>query len=85
MNNDQRKMTFEAKLAEMGFQYKITEQETGFRVELIDVMNGYKTVVSKISGIPNKDGAKEILGLMAHKHRMTYKPKQSDQDLGVAS
>ena len=68
-------MTFETKLAEMGFQSKITPSESGFKVELVDLMNGYKTVVSKVSGIPNIDAAHEILGLMAHKHRMTYKQK----------
>ena len=77
-------MTFEAKLAEMGFQYKITPQEGSFRVELIDAMNGYKTVVSKVSGIPNIEGAREILGLMAHKHRMTYKPNKQNHTVRIA-
>lgn len=68
-------MDFEAKLANMGFQCKITPSDNGFKVELIDTMNGYRTVVSKVSGIPTLQGAQEILGLMAHKHRLTFNSK----------
>jgi hypothetical protein len=68
-------MEFEEKLTAMGFDWKITPSENGFRVELIDTMNNYKSVISKVSGIPNLKGAQEILGLMAHKHRLTYESK----------
>jgi hypothetical protein len=66
-------MSFTEKLAEMGFEGKIIPYEGGFRVELIDTHYGNKTVVSKVSGIPNVEGAQEILGLMAHKHRLTHR------------
>ena len=66
-------MLFEEKLTEMGFEWKITPGDEGYKVELIDTFNGYKTVVSKVSGIPTVQGAKEILGLMAHKRRLTHK------------
>lgn len=64
---------FEEKLAAMGFEWNITPGEMGYKVELIDTFNGYKSVISKVSGIPTVQGAKEILGLMAHKRRLTHK------------
>ena len=66
-------MTFEEKMESMGFDWNIRSTDSGFRVELIDKRNGHKSVISKVNGIPSVNGARDILGLMAHKHRLTYK------------
>jgi hypothetical protein len=66
-------MNFDEKLSTMGFEWNITPADLGYKAELIDIMNGRKSIVSKVSGIPSVNGAKEILGLMAHKRRLTHK------------